>query len=231
LIGLTAVSCRELRGDVAGNDKAVERPSANGETAAPAAPTAPDPASVATPAASDTGEGLLRPGLIVSVSVVVGGRKEVDEPSRRVAEDGTINLPMLGAVQVGKLKLPEAIELIAKGYSRFFVKPQVAMDFVSDGRGGGPAPWGTITVLGRVTKPGQVPVPPTRDMTVSGAIQAAGGFAASADEADIRVTLRSGGGEPRALKVNLKKIGTRGEVEQDVVLQAGDVVFVPELLF
>ena len=38
----------------------------------------------------------LKPGLMISMTVLVSGKKEIDEPSKRISEGGTIALPLLG---------------------------------------------------------------------------------------------------------------------------------------
>lgn len=89
------------------------------------------------------------------------------------------------------------------------------------------SPWGYVTVLGRVKKPGQVNVPPTRELTVSRAIQLAGGLDTSARSNAIRVT-RTRGSAAEQFEVDLDRIGALGQTKDDVRLLPGDVVYVPE---
>jgi protein involved in polysaccharide export with SLBB domain len=84
--------------------------------------------------------------------------------------------------------------------------------------------------LGRVKKPGRVAIPATRDLTVSMAVQQAGGFDTSAKDTAIRIT-RSVGGKTGSREVNLRAVGAQGRVAEDLMLLPGDVVFVPELMF
>ena len=93
------------------------------------------------------------------------------------------------------------------------------------------SPWGSVTLLGRVKSPGRVPIPPTRDLTVSAAIQRAGGFDSSARKTAIRVTHRADDGSLSVREVDLEAVGSRGELEHDIVLAPDDVVFVPEMIF
>jgi protein involved in polysaccharide export with SLBB domain len=86
-------------------------------------------------------------------------------------------------------------------------------------------------VLGRVKEPGRVAIPATRDLTVSGAIQQAGGFAPSAKDSAILVTRSLPDGKTESRTINLKAVGTAGRLEDDIILQAEDVVFVPEAMF
>jgi polysaccharide export outer membrane protein len=82
-----------------------------------------------------------------------------------------------------------------------------------------------------VASPGKVPIPATRDLTVSAAIQQAGGFAPSARDNAIAVSRANPDGTTLRIEVDLRALGRRGNLEEDIVLQSGDVVFVPEQIF
>jgi polysaccharide export outer membrane protein len=116
-------------------------------------------------------------------------------------------------------------------YKDYFVNPQVIVDFVRDENKEGISPWGYVTVLGRVKKPGRIAIPATRDLTVSGAIQQAGGLDTSAQLGAIHVTRRAPNGKTVTKDVNLNAIGVGGRVEDDIVLESDDVVYVPESTF
>lgn len=173
----------------------------------------------------------LKPGLMISMTVLVAGKKEIEEPAKRVSEGGTIVLPLLGELDIAEKSLEELQAKLTKDYRQFFVDPQVILEFARDAGTAGGSPWGFVTVLGRVKTPGRVPVPATRDMTVSGAIQQAGGFAASAKDSAILVTRSLPGGHTESRTVNLRAVGTAGRIEDDLVLEANDVVYVPEAMF
>ena len=106
----------------------------------------------------------LRPGLIISMSVLVAGKKEIDEPSKRISDGGTIALPLLGEMDISDLSLNELQAKLTKSYQQYFIEPQVILDFVRDTGADGISPWGFVTVLGRVKIPGRVAIPATRDM-------------------------------------------------------------------
>ena len=173
----------------------------------------------------------LRPGLIISMSVLVAGKKEIDEPSKRISDGGTIALPLLGEMGISDLSLNELQAKLTKSYQQYFIEPQVILDFVRDTGADGISPWGFVTVLGRVKIPGRVAIPATRDMTVSGAIQKAGGFGASAKESAILVTRSLPNNQTETRTINLKAVGTAGRLDDDIVLEANDVVYVPEAMF
>lgn len=173
----------------------------------------------------------LRPGLVISMSVLVAGKKELDEPAKRISDDGTIVLPLLGEMSVVDMTLAEFQNQVAEKYEKYFIKPQVILEFARDVAGEGLSPWGFVTVLGRVKNPGRIAIPATRDMTVSGAIQKTGGFAPSAKEGAILVTRMLPDGRTETRTINLKAVGSAGRLEEDIVLEANDVVFVPEAMF
>jgi len=173
----------------------------------------------------------VRPGLVLSIRVLVAGDEEIDLDNKRVRNDGTVMLPLLGVVNVDGLTLGELSSMLQSMYNKScFVDPSVEVEFADEG-GNGVSPWGSVTVLGRVKKPGRVSIPPTRDLTVSRAIQEAGGFDTSAKSQAIRVSRRTAGGETDQMHVNLNRVGVEGEQEEDIVLQPGDIVFVPESVF
>ncbi len=88
-----------------------------------------------------------------------------------------------------------------------------------------------MTVLGRVRKPGRVNLPPTRDMTVSGAIQDADGFDTSANLKAVRIT-RTGADQVKTQTiVDMNRIGADGDFKRDLPLRAGDLIYVPERVF
>lgn len=190
------------------------------------APVAAPAAAPDRPAAAGA---VVRPGFVLTLTVLVDGRKEIDESGARVSEDGDVRLPLVGPVQVAGLTLNTLREKVTNLYREYFVEPQVSVDFVADTQGG-VSPWGTVTVLGRVKNPGNVPLPPTRDLSVVAAIQAAGGFDTSADQGGIRVT-RNGPEGRESRRINLKALGTGGTTSGDLLLKDGDVVYIPELMF
>lgn len=169
----------------------------------------------------------LRPGLTVNVQVLVTGQKEIDEKSRRISESGFITLPLVGDVLVDSMTILEAQVVLKVLYGKFFVSPQVIVECLMETGDTAVSPWGYVTILGRVKKPGQVNMPPTRELTVSRAIQLAGGLDTSARSDAIRVT-RMRANKSERFEVDLDLIGKRGQTKDDVQLLPGDIVYVPE---
>jgi protein involved in polysaccharide export with SLBB domain len=173
----------------------------------------------------------LRPGLVLDFSLLVAGKKEYEETAKRISDGGTIVLPLLGTVKVSEFSLEELRRVLTQMYAKYYVEPQVIVDFVRDSNIDGVSPWGYVTVLGRVKNPGRIMIPATRDLTVSGAIQKAGGFNTSARMNAIRVTRRSSEGTAEIRTIDMNAVGSGGRIEDDILLIMDDVVFVPEARF
>jgi len=83
-----------------------------------------------------------------------------------------------------------------------------------------------VFVMGRVTRPGAVRAKLSEGVTLLQAIADAGGLAEGAKESAVSITRKDPAGKEKKIRVNLKDI-LRGK-KKDIVLQEGDVVFVPE---
>jgi len=83
-----------------------------------------------------------------------------------------------------------------------------------------------VFVFGRVTQPGGLKFKISEKVTLLQAIAQAGGLAEGAKQSGVVITRKDKAGREQKIKVNLKDV-ISGRVK-DVVLQEGDVVFVPE---
>jgi polysaccharide export outer membrane protein len=83
-----------------------------------------------------------------------------------------------------------------------------------------------VFVMGRVNRPGAVTSKLSEGVTLLQAIADAGGLAEGAKESAVLVTRKGRDGKEQKLKINLKDI-LKGR-RKDLVLQEGDVVYVPE---
>ncbi len=170
---------------------------------------------VPPPATDDT---TLRPGDVFSVRVY--GEEEMSG-SHQVAPDGTINFPLLGAVQVEGLEPPAVAakiqtllrerDLLRNPHVSVYVEQYASK---------------RVSVMGAVANPGTFPLEP--GMTVVEAITRAGGFSALADQDGTVVTRRVGDQTVR-YRVPVERV-TKGQAE-DIQVAAGDIIFVPERLF
>ena len=173
---------------------------------------------------------IIRPGIRINVVVEVARSIENRADNVRVNVEGNVPLPLVGEVHVAGLTLREAERVLAEAYSTYYRNPTVRVDFGAESNDA-TSPWGYVTVLGEVRNPGRVNLPPTLDLTLTRAIQLAGGLGRSARVRSVRITRWTEAGTRETLRVNLRRLGTDGARHEDIVLRNGDVVFVPETWF
>ncbi len=188
-------------------------------------------AAIQAPSSKEDKSPLLRPGLVVRITVLVSGKREIDAETVRVSDNNQLDLPLIGPVPAQGMTLLELNSTLQILYQDYFINPQVFADFVLEDRPDAISPWGSVVVLGRVRTPGRVNIPPTQDLTVSAAIQQAGGLDTSAKVTSVRVTRRSVEGSPEVFIIDFSAIGSRGRSENDLILRPGDLIFVPERVF
>ncbi len=139
----------------------------------------------------------------------------------RVAEDGSIDYPFIGRIEVAGLEPPVVAQVVAERLreGEYLVNPQVSV-FVKEYNSK------RISVIGAVARPGTFPM--TSGLTAVQAISLAGGFTSLAARNDTVVSRRVQG-ELRRYRVPAEDI-TEGQVD-DVPVQAGDIIYVPERVF
>ena len=136
----------------------------------------------------------------------------------QLSSDGTISMPFVGAVRVEGLTTDQAAALITRKLADgWLVKPEVAVSIEARIRR-------TVTVLGQAQRPGVFEIPAHRRLTLVEAVGMAGGLTRIANGK--KVTLKRGG---TVTQVNLSGI-TAGQ-GNDIPLQDGDVITIPESLF
>ena len=171
----------------------------------------------------------IRPGvqLIVQVGTVAAPPTVMNV---QVDQNGDITLPLLlqEPVVCDGLTLEALKQKLVKAYSKYYRQPMITVTFGPFDARGGVSPWGTVTVLGEVVRPGRVNMPSTMDMSVTKVLQEAGGCKPFADKSAILVTRCDQEGNQTKTKVDIKEIGKGGRIDKDMPLKAGDVVWVPE---
>ncbi len=169
----------------------------------------------------------VRPGVALAISVTATGTQGQAAKQYFVDADGYIAMELVGQIKCDGLTLVGLQQKIASAYKEFFLDPHVTATFIYQVGGGMVSPWGTVTVLGEVNKPGPVDVPSTMDLRVTRALQLAGGTSGIADKRNIRVTRCDKDGKQTKTTVDLIEIGKEGRPDKDMLLKAGDVVWVP----
>jgi polysaccharide export outer membrane protein len=136
----------------------------------------------------------------------------------RISEAGTLSYPLLGAVRLGGLTVPDAERRIADGLRQgnFVRQPQVSV-LVSQVRGN------QASVLGQVNRPGRFPIE-VADMRLSDMLAMAGGVAPTG--ADVITVVGSRDGRPFRREIDLVNMFRGANRQDDMLLVNGDVVFV-----
>jgi len=170
---------------------------------------------VPPPATDDT---TLGPGDVFSVRVY---GEDAMTGSHQVAPDGTINFPLLGAIEVSGLEPTQVAKKIQTELRErdLLRNPHVSVYVEAYSSK-------LVSVVGAVANPGTFPLEP--GMTVVQAISMAGGFSSLADR-DGTVVTRHVGDEIIRYRVPVARV-TKGQAE-DIEVAAGDIIFVPERLF
>lgn len=160
----------------------------------------------------------LRPGDLVEIRIGGVPTEEIQQVSGTYAvdDDGSLNLPYINKVKGGGLPVPQVQTAIEEKFKaeKIYTNPTVTIVFTNQAR--------FVIIGGAVRQPGRVPF--TSDLTLMGAISAAGGFNDFADQKRVRF-VRAGKGS----KIDARKL--RADPSQDIKLLPGDQVDVPQTLF
>ena len=163
---------------------------------------------------------VLQPGDLVDIQVYME-----DNMNRvlRLSGSGNITFPLVGNVKLSGLTLEQAEQRLASRLTAYIKHPQVSMLVKEYGNK-------TVYVLGQVSKPAAIQIPPEKPLTVLEAITSVGGFTDVANTSKVRV-LRSENGKQKTIDVDVTQITKQGNKSMDISLQPGDVVFVPQSMF
>lgn len=147
----------------------------------------------------------------------------------RIDSQGRINLPLVGEVAISGLQLTEAQSAIERAYQegRYLRSPRVTITVEEY------APR-EVSIQGQVRSPGRYPLPIESSMSVLELVTRAGGFTDTAKGTSVRVTRILPDGTKKNFEVDVESLvkGRRGANAQDssLVLEPGDIIFVPERL-
>ncbi|MBD2014287.1 SLBB domain-containing protein [Microcoleus sp. FACHB-53] len=147
-----------------------------------------------------------------------------------VLVDGTLNLPVIGAVTVRGRTLQQASETISQLYARYVRRPLVTVGLLA------PRPV-TIAIAGEVNRPGTYTAGAQAGggagttagqfPTVTQAITLAGGITQSAAVGEVKLRRRN---SPTTYTINLWALLNQGDISQDVALRDGDTLFIPTVV-
>ena len=140
----------------------------------------------------------------------------------RVSQNGTINVPHLGTVEIAGKSIDEARDMLYEPFNRdYYVNPHIDITVLAYSER-------SVTVIGKVNRQGLIPFPSEKGLTLLEAIAGAGGWSADrlADKRKVTITRTNAEGNRTVLEVDARSLTT-----QDYPLQEGDLINVPERIF
>jgi polysaccharide export outer membrane protein len=171
--------------------------------------------SAAIRAAQDDDLYSINPGDVLSVSV---WKEEDLNQEVIVRPDGYISFPLVGEAKAAGNSIEALRKLIAQRITKYIPDPVVTVSIrqLSGNK---------VYVIGKVNKPGEFVV--LRNVDVMQALSMAGGTSTYAALNKIKILRRESGGRLKAISFEYGDVEKGNNLEQNIVLQAGDVVVVP----
>lgn len=165
----------------------------------------------------------LGPGDIINVTVwdhpeltiPAGSYRSAELSGNVVGEDGTIYYPYAGVLNVNGKTVREVRDILSKKLADYIEKVQLDVRVVTFRSK-------RVYIVGEVKEPGLRAINDI-PMTMLEAVNRAGGFTTEADHSNVLLT-RDG----QTYRVDLQALYEQGATAQNVLLQPGDVVNVPD---
>ncbi|MDN3554926.1 polysaccharide export protein [Halomonas maura] len=150
------------------------------------------------------------------LTIPAGGERSAEESGNTVHQDGSIYYPYVGRLEVAGMTMTEVRDILTRRLRSVIPEPQVEVKVVSFNSQ-------KVLVTGEVQAPGRLPITNV-PMTVLDAISQAGGPRELANWHGLQLTRD---GETRTL--SLYNMLNDGQLAQDLLLEDGDVLHVPDL--
>jgi polysaccharide biosynthesis/export protein len=167
----------------------------------------------------------LGPGDRITYRVV----EDQDEPkSLLITDSGDVEVPYLGLVRAaGKtcMALARDVKGLLEQNLYYRATVMVSAEVINKTRA-----TGKVYVTGQVRNSGGFDVPAGETITVSRAILNAGGFSDFSDKKHVRLIRKRPEGE-QTVTVNVQEVLEKGKLDADLIVQAGDLIVVPERNF
>jgi polysaccharide export outer membrane protein len=153
--------------------------------------------------------------------------EDEDDPKiLTVTDSGDLEVPYIGRYPaVGKTCKQLAQELKQELEKEYYLQATVVIAVDSK-----PRSRGKIYIVGAINSPGPQDISGAEALTVSKAILRAGGLTTFANGKQVRVTRSTGThpGDEKTFTINVTEIYEQGKTENDLTLQPGDLIYVPE---
>ena len=135
-----------------------------------------------------------------------------------IGPDGSVNLPLVGTIKLAGLTIAEATELLTDRLGKYIKIPSLAVMVKQYGLR-------KIYVMGEVAKPGIYALG-SDYMSIFAALSSAGGITKRGRPKHIAV-VRIEDGKVKMREVNFDQFVKKQDASQNVILQDGDMVYVP----
>ena len=163
------------------------------------------------------------PGDILSIivydhpelTIPAGEQRSAAESGNLVNPDGTIFYPYTGRIKVDDQTVDEIRETVTRLLSEFVKDPQIEVRVAQFNSK-------FVFVTGAVIKPGRVALQNT-PLTLIDAVQLASGFAPNANHHELKITRQN-----LTASVSSYDLLKSGDLSQNIVLRAGDLIHVPD---
>lgn len=179
---------------------------------------------------------LLGPGDTIQINVFEEEQFSGENARQRILADGSITLPLVGAISVAGLTLEEASQVITQELSSLIKRPIVNVRLVN-------ARPVRVTIVGEVQRPGTYAVSPEEAGSVvqgqvlgartvgapslTDVISLAGGITETAQIRNIEVIRQQRGNDTKTINIDLWQLLQSGGGKGDITLRPGDRIVVP----
>jgi polysaccharide export outer membrane protein len=172
----------------------------------------------AASAANLSGDYVLQPLDLIHVEVF----QEPDlERSVRLTRESTVNLPLVGNVNLKDKTVNQAAAFIRQLYDQdYLVNPQITVTVLDYNQR-------KVDVLGSVNNPGTITFRPEQKMGLIEAITRAGGFSRLADRSKVKLTRTLPDGTSQTFIIDVDDL-IQGKSTDPWYLQKEDIIYVPE---
>ncbi len=157
----------------------------------------------------------VQPGDVLEVNV---WKEEGLQQDVLVRPDGGMSFPLVGDFKAKGLSLEQIQEVISERLTKYISDPVVSVSARQ-------LMGHKIFVIGKVNKPDQFHV--NRYVDVMQALSLAGGMTPFASVNNILILRRDDNGKEKAIKFRYGDVEDGDDLEQNIILQSGDVVVVP----
>ncbi len=143
----------------------------------------------------------------------------------QVLVDGTLNLPLVGKVNVDGLSLEAASDVLSARYGQYLRRPLVTLSLTTRRSL-------QVGIAGEVSRPGSYTVSPgdAQSFRLSQVIETAGGITQTADLSQVQIKRAEPNGGQQTITVDLWDLIANGNLSQDLTLRDGDSIFIPTSL-